>query len=139
MKSPVVARQLPASPAPFRKARACALALLVIGVPVRQTSAQASERRPLPLPASQAKQPVPNPCARYGEGYVQVQGSDACVRIGGRLRIDVGRGLRSDARPAQGLLFGEAGPSLYPDEFEGVNRAHIRVQGSRLEPSPITR
>jgi hypothetical protein len=46
----------------------------------------------------------PGPCARYGEGFVPVSGSDSCVRIGGHVRVDVGAagpaGARSGVRPA---------------------------------------
>jgi hypothetical protein len=34
-------------------------------------------------------------CARYGEGFVPVVGSDGCVKIGGRLRIDLGVSARA--------------------------------------------
>jgi hypothetical protein len=27
-------------------------------------------------------------CARYGEGFVAIRGSDACVRLGGHVRVD---------------------------------------------------
>lgn len=36
------------------------------------------------------KQIKRNPCAEYGAGFVQVQGSDTCVRIGGAVGVDVG-------------------------------------------------
>jgi hypothetical protein len=46
----------------------------------------------------------PGPCARYGEGFVPVSGSDSCVRIGGHVRVDVGAvglaGARNGVRPA---------------------------------------
>lgn len=29
-----------------------------------------------------------NPCAIYGSGYVTVQGSEGCERIGGRVRVE---------------------------------------------------
>ena len=32
-------------------------------------------------------------CAQYGEGFVPVVGSGSCVKIGGRLRIDLGGAL----------------------------------------------
>ena len=48
------------------------------------------------LAAEQPKKPAPvpvatNPCAQYGQGWVQVQGTNTCVKIGGYVRIDVGR------------------------------------------------
>jgi len=29
-----------------------------------------------------------NHCASYGEGFVAIRGSDACVRLGGHVRVD---------------------------------------------------
>ena len=31
-----------------------------------------------------------NPCARFGAGFVAVEGSQTCVRIGGAIRVDAG-------------------------------------------------
>jgi hypothetical protein len=54
-----------------------------------------------------------SPCARYGEGFVPVVGSDSCVKIGGRLRIDIGGAL-----PAP----------VYAGSRDGINpAAHVRV------------
>lgn len=85
------------------------------------------------------QQSAPNHCARYGQGYVAVEGTDACVRIGGRLRIDVGRSSRSDAGGLRTFQFGEALPQGFSGEGEGLNRAHIRVEGPQRDLSPITR
>ncbi|MBY6243333.1 hypothetical protein [Methylosinus sp. Sm6] len=45
----------------------------------------------------------PNPCVRYGEGFVPVTGSSACVRLGGHVRVDGGAlgapESRGDLRP----------------------------------------
>ena len=46
------------------------------------------------LAAEQPKKPVlvpANPCAQYGAGWVQVQGTSTCVKVGGSIRVDVGR------------------------------------------------
>lgn len=52
-------------------------------------------------------------CARYGEGFVPVVGSDSCVKIGGRLRIDLGASARAPA---------------YAGPHDGINpAAHVRV------------
>lgn len=55
----------------------------------------AAERTPQPkrpsaaktLPASPPRVQT-NPCALYGAGFVQVQGSTTCVKIGGSVRVD---------------------------------------------------
>jgi hypothetical protein len=31
-----------------------------------------------------------NPCAQYGAGFVQVQGTSTCVKLSGSMRVDVG-------------------------------------------------
>ena len=52
-------------------------------------------------------------CARIGEGFVPVVGSDGCVKIGGRLRIDLGV---SPPLPA------------FPGSHDGISpAAHLRV------------
>jgi hypothetical protein len=52
-------------------------------------------------------------CARYGEGFVPVIGSEGCVKIGGRLRIDLGGSL-----PAP----------VYAGSRDGINpAAHLRI------------
>src|SRR5215469_13914946 len=37
-----------------------------------------------------AKSAAGNPCAAFGPGFVKVEGSDTCVKVGGAVRIDVG-------------------------------------------------
>ena len=45
------------------------------------------------MAAEKAKKPAPvavNPCAQYGAGFVQVQGTTTCVKLSGSVRIDMG-------------------------------------------------
>ena len=52
-------------------------------------------------------------CARYGEGFVPVVGSDGCVKIGGSLRIDLGVSARAP---------------VFSGSQDGINPAsHLRV------------
>jgi hypothetical protein len=37
-----------------------------------------------------AKSVAGNPCAAFGPGFVKVEGTDTCVKIGGSFRVDVG-------------------------------------------------
>ena len=37
-----------------------------------------------------AKHAAGNPCAAYGPGFVKVEGTDTCVKVGGYFRVDVG-------------------------------------------------
>jgi hypothetical protein len=43
--------------------------------------------------AEQPKKPAPvtpNPCAQYGAGWVQIQGTSTCVKTSGSIRVDIG-------------------------------------------------
>ena len=33
----------------------------------------------------------PNPCAQYGDGFVQLKGSTTCVKLSGSIRVEIGR------------------------------------------------
>lgn len=35
-----------------------------------------------------------NPCAAYGPGFIKVEGSDTCMKIGGSFSVDVGGAAR---------------------------------------------
>jgi hypothetical protein len=69
------------------------LAVIVASLP---TAAMAAER--LPRQTKQATQtrkpPRPNPCAQYGAGFKQVEGTSTCVKIGGVIEIDAAIGAR---------------------------------------------
>jgi hypothetical protein len=41
------------------------------------------------LPLRPAKAAV-NPCAEYGAGFVRIEGSSTCIKIGGSLSVGVG-------------------------------------------------
>jgi len=41
-------------------------------------------------PKPKAPAATANPCAQYGPGFVQVQGTTTCVRTNGYVRIDAG-------------------------------------------------
>lgn len=55
-----------------------------------QSGARLSDapRKALEKPLKRA----PNPCAEYGAGFVKLEGSDTCVRIGGSISIGAGGG-----------------------------------------------
>jgi hypothetical protein len=36
-----------------------------------------------------AKSAAGNPCAAFGPGFVKIEGTDTCVKIGGSFRVDV--------------------------------------------------
>lgn len=98
-------------------------------------AAQMPDRRQAPAVGDRTQPQAANRCARYGEGFVPVEGSDACVRIGGRLRIEFGGTPRSSVAPLSGFSYGD--PLM--GESDGLNRAYIRVPGARPEVETITR
>jgi hypothetical protein len=75
---------------------ALALALL----PVSSTFAEPSgTRKPAPFTRSGNQLPVRgaahgNPCALYGAGFVRVEGTDTCVKLGGGIEIGAGTSTR---------------------------------------------
>ena len=36
-----------------------------------------------------AKSAARNPCAAFGTGFVKVEGTDSCIKVGGSFRVDV--------------------------------------------------
>jgi hypothetical protein len=47
------------------------------------------------LPPAKSAASSSNPCAAYGPGFVKVEGTDACVKVGGSFRVDVSGAARS--------------------------------------------
>ena len=52
-----------------------------------------------PAQASQAKA---RPCPEYGPGFVRIEGSSACVRVGGAVRAEFGKSSRNGTGSAAG-------------------------------------
>jgi hypothetical protein len=63
------------------------LALVVAMLPAWVAAA---ERQPPAKPSDPLRPVSSNPCAAYGAGYVKVEGSSTCVKIGGSVRVQVG-------------------------------------------------
>jgi len=47
-------------------------------------------RQPPDKPAAKPAPVQSNPCAIYGAGFVKIEGSSTCVKMGGHITIDVG-------------------------------------------------
>jgi len=47
-------------------------------------------RQPADKPAAKPAPVQSNPCAIYGAGFVRIEGSSTCVKMGGNVTIDVG-------------------------------------------------
>ncbi|MGB8398116.1 porin [Bradyrhizobium sp.] len=58
----------------------------------QKPAAPATSGKLLPLKGATSA----NPCAAHGAGFVKVEGTETCVRIGGAVSVDAGgsRGLR---------------------------------------------
>lgn len=69
--------------------RIVVVGLLIAVIPL-QVFAAASKK---PVAMKQSMKPAPrktNPCAQYGAGFVQVEGTSTCIRIGGSVGIGGG-------------------------------------------------
>lgn len=77
-----------------------------------------------------------NRCAIYGSGFVPLNGTDTCVRIGGRVRVD------GAVVPSQNT-YGTSGTMNFaptpPAGLDGPDRAHLRLQGGISGGMPRTR
>jgi hypothetical protein len=63
------------------------IALLSASAASAQQSRDGKPAKTLPLrPAKTAA----NPCAEYGAGFVRIEGSSTCIKIGGSLGVGVG-------------------------------------------------
>ncbi len=87
------------------------------------------------IAASEA-QAQANPCAIYGAGFVSVTGTDTCVRIGGRVRVEgVVVPPQNLFGPGGSLNFAPGGAS----SLDGPDRAHLRLPGGQDAGMPRTR
>lgn len=84
----------------FFRAKSCSLvltaaALLSAGAAFAQTRLLKDNDKQLDLPAaSTPKVPIRNPCSAYGPGFMRVEGSDSCVKVGGSVGVETGRRTR---------------------------------------------
>jgi hypothetical protein len=58
------------------------LLLLIALLPAAATAAEQPKKKSAPVTV--------NPCAQYGAGWVQVQGTTTCVKLSGSVRIETG-------------------------------------------------
>ncbi len=66
--------------------------LIVFAVlPAWHAAAQQSARQPDKAPKPDMPHPAKvNACAKYGPGFVKVEGSNTCIRIGGGVSVEAG-------------------------------------------------
>jgi hypothetical protein len=65
--------------------------LSVSAAPAQQSSGGKPNKQAKSLPLRPAKAAA-NPCAEYGAGFVRIEGSSTCMKIGGSLGVGVGVG-----------------------------------------------
>jgi hypothetical protein len=63
--------------------------LLASAAPAQQFRESKPDKPAKTLPLRPAKAAA-NPCAEYGAGFVRVEGSSTCIKIGGSLSVGVG-------------------------------------------------
>ncbi|GAC1333798.1 MAG: hypothetical protein NVSMB26_15480 [Beijerinckiaceae bacterium] len=79
-------------------------------------------------------------CAVYGSGFVAVEGTETCARIGGHIRVEIGtlgsRTLRSGFNrmetvdgPRPAAVTSGRNPAAMNDDGDSHMRTHLRVQG----------
>ena len=67
------------------------LILIFALLPAVAVAAEQQKKAP-PEPQKKAAVVGANPCAQYGAGFVQLQGTSTCVKLSGSVRVDVGTG-----------------------------------------------
>jgi hypothetical protein len=61
---------------------------LILLIALAPGLAAANDLPKTPPPKPKPPQAAANPCAQYGPGFVQVQGTTTCVRMNGYVRTD---------------------------------------------------
>jgi hypothetical protein len=106
----------------------------VAGLVLASVTAQAARAEDVP-PFHPAKAAADNHCAVFGAGFFAVAGSDACMRISGRISAGVGF-----AHPVSGGAFGSHAASGFNTETAvtgdirfnteaGPGRIYVHVRG----------
>ncbi len=77
-----------------------------------------------------------NRCAAYGPDFAAVEGSNACVRIGGRVRVQIGGNTGLFGKPSDPV--GRASSAeLRLDKPLVAEPSHLRVHGALAYPNPF--
>lgn len=112
------------------RATGTALALLLTAV----TAQAQSIGEPIPgrgpvkerVKAEQAEPGGTRPCPEYGPGFVRINGSSSCVRLGGSVRVDMGKSSRSGYGTSTGALVQLEGRG---ESAVGPVRSVVRMRG----------
>ena len=112
------------------RATATALALLLTAAAAQSQSI--GEPLPGRGPAKERTKPArvdagaTRPCPEYGPGFVRINGSTSCVRVGGSVRMDMGKSSRSGYGTSAGALVQLEGRG---ESAVGPVRTVLRVRG----------
>ncbi|PZR90185.1 Porin subfamily protein [Bosea sp. CRIB-10] len=85
-----------------------------------------------PAAARPAPAQATRPCPEYGPGFVRVEGSSACVRVGGGVRVEFGKtsGRRDYGSGAGAMLYGEARGQTSAGEVRAVISGRGRLDNN---------
>ena len=116
-----------------------AIILATLGLPALAAAQSIGEpipgRGPVqtkPAAARPAPSQAARPCPEYGPGFVRVEGSSACVRVGGGVRVEFGKtSSRSGyGSAAEGMVYGEARSQTSVGEVRTVISGRGRVDNN---------
>jgi hypothetical protein len=69
------------------------LLLIIVALPLQAIAGEPrAPKQRQPVTAIKPKPPAGNPCAEYGAGFVRVEGSTTCIRVGGGIGVGAGIG-----------------------------------------------
>jgi hypothetical protein len=66
------------------------LAVLLASAASAQQSSDRKPGKPAPAAPPRPAKAAANPCAEYGAGFVRLEGSSTCVKIGGSFGVGIG-------------------------------------------------
>lgn len=119
-----------------------AIIVAAFGLPALASAQSIGEPLPGRAPAKTkpaAARPVPTqamrPCPEYGPGFVRVEGSSACVRVGGGVRVEFGKSSsnRSYGSNAEAMVYGEARSPTSFGEMRAVVSGRVQ-RDNNLNP-----
>jgi len=67
---------------------------LILIVALLPSLAMAAEQQKNEPQKKKAAPVIANPCAQYGDGFVQLKGTNTCVMVNGSVRTDMGGRVR---------------------------------------------
>ena len=112
-----------------------AITLAALGLPAFAAAQSIGEPLPGRAPVKAkpaAARPAPaqaaRPCPEYGPGFVRVEGSSACVRVGGGVRVEFGKSSSSRryGSGAEAMVYGEARSATSFGEMRTIVSGRIR-------------